>query len=119
MSDEELEAIKRKKFQELKKRLASKEEKNEQIDANKILGKVFKGRAQEVFNTASYQFPDAMNKIKDALVKLVLSGKLNEIDGEQLFFFLRSLGLRVRLNTEIKFTEHGKLKSLAEKMKDL
>jgi len=118
MSDRELLAIRRKRFRELQRRVASKEKKEEKIDADKVLNRVFKGRAWEVFNSARYQYPEIMNKIRDALVKLVLAGRLSEINGEQLYVFLRSIGLRVKLNTEIRFTDHGKLKSLAEKLRE-
>jgi DNA-binding TFAR19-related protein (PDSD5 family) len=59
-----------------------------------------------------------MLRIKEALVKLVLSGKVSEVSGEQLYDLLKSLNLKVRLNTEIKFAEHGKLKSIAEQLKE-
>jgi DNA-binding TFAR19-related protein (PDSD5 family) len=118
MSDSELEAIRRNKLQELQRRLVAKEEKSEEIDADDVLKQVFKGRAQEVFNSAYQQFPGVMSKVKDVLVRLALSGRLKEVTGEQLYFFLRNVGLRVRLNTKIRFAEHGKLKSLTEKMKE-
>lgn len=118
MSDRELLAIRRKRLRELQRRVASKEKKEEKIDADKVLNRIFKGRAWEVFHSASYQYPEIMNKIRDALVKLVLAGRLSEINGEQLYVFLKSIGLRVKLNTEIRFTEHGKLKSLAEKLRE-
>ncbi len=118
MSDSELEAIKRKKLRELQRRLLVKKENAEQIDEDHVLASVFKGRAQEVFNAASYQYPNVMPKLKTALVQLALSGKLKEVTGEQLYYFLRKLGLRVRLTTKIRFTEHGKLKSLSEKLKE-
>ena len=118
MSDSELRAIRRKKLQELQRRLASKEEKNDQIDAYTVLNRVFTRRAWEVFNAASSQFPEVMLRIKEALVKLVLSGKVSEVSGEQLYDLLKSLNLKVRLNTEIKFAEHGKLKSIAEQLKE-
>jgi DNA-binding TFAR19-related protein (PDSD5 family) len=118
VSEDELNAIRRKKLEELQKKLAKKEEKKKEIDVNEILDKTFKGRAWEVFNTASYQYPELMKKISDLLVKLVLSGKLSELNGEQLYTFLRRLGLRVRLKTQIKITSQGKLKSLSEKIKE-
>jgi hypothetical protein len=59
-----------------------------------------------------------MAKVKDALVRFALSGRLKEVTGEQLYSFLRNVGLRVRLKTKIRFAEHGKLKSLTEKMKE-
>ena len=119
MSDSELMAIRRKKLMEMWKRLSSKKEKkDEKIDPNKILNRVFRGRAWEVYNAASSQYPQIMDRVRDALVKLVQSGRLNEVNGEQLYLFLRSIGLRVRLNTEIRIMEHGKLKSLAEKLRE-
>ncbi|MEM2875936.1 MAG: hypothetical protein QXL67_03160 [Candidatus Bathyarchaeia archaeon] len=118
MSESELIAIRRKKLQELQKRLTSKkDEKGERVDKKKVLDKVFKGRAWEVFDAACSQYPDLMNKIGEALVKLVLAGKLKEINGEQLYTFLKGLGLRVKLNTEIRFMEHGELRSLRDKLK--
>lgn len=71
-----------------------------------------------MFNAASSQFPNVISKIKDVLVRLALSGRLKEVTGEQLYLFLNNLGVRVRLNTKIHYTEHGKLKSLAEKIKE-
>ncbi len=118
MSDKDLQAIKRRKLRELQKKLAAKQKKTEKINEDKILDKIFKGRAWEVFNSASYQFPDVMGKVKDALVNLALSGRLEEVTGEQLYLFLRNLGLRVRLDTKIRYTDHGQFKSLAEKIKE-
>lgn len=118
MSDSELRAIRRRKLRKLQKRLASKQKKTEETDVYKALHGVFKGRAWEVFNAASYQFPAVMSEVRDALVKLALTGRLKEVTGEQLYHFLRNLGLRVRLNTQIRFAEHGKLKSLTEKVRE-
>jgi len=118
MSDNELAAIRRNKLRELERRLTAKQKKTEEIDADKILNGLFKGRAWEVFNAASYQFPSVMQEVKKALVKLSMSGRLEAVTGEQLYLFLRTLGLRVRLDTKIRYAEHGKLKSVAEKMKE-
>jgi len=118
MSESELRAIRRDKLRELQRRLAEKQNKTEEIDADKVLKGIFKGRAWEVFNSAIYQYPAIIGKVEDALVNLALSGKLQEVTGEQLYLFLRNLGLRVRLNTRIRYTDHGQLKSLAEKIKE-
>ena len=118
MSDGELAAIRRNKLRELKRRLTAKQKETEEIDADKILSGIFKGRAWEIFNAAIYQFPNVMKEVKKALVKLALSGRLKAVNGEQLYLFLKTLGLRVRLDTKIRYAEHGKLKSLAEKMKE-
>jgi DNA-binding TFAR19-related protein (PDSD5 family) len=117
MSDSQLDALRRKKLLELQRKLAVKENKTETVDANAALNRVFRGRAWEVFNAASYQFPQAMSRIKDLLVELSSSGKLKEVTGEQLYLFLTNLGLKVRLDTKIEFASHGELKPIAEKLK--
>jgi len=118
MSDAELRAIRQKKFRELQEKLACEQEKTGKTDVDEVLNGIFKDRAWEVFNTASHQFPNVMVRVKKGLVKLALSGKLREVTGEQLYLFLRNLGLRVRLNTKIRFVDHGELKSLSAKMRE-
>lgn len=122
MNNVELDTIRRNKLRELQRRLAAKHRMNkkrtEQINPDKILDRIFRGRALEVFNSANKQYPNAMIKIKDVLVTLAQSGRLNEITGEQLYYFLRKLGLRVRLKTTIRFSEDGELKSLSEKIRE-
>jgi DNA-binding TFAR19-related protein (PDSD5 family) len=118
MSDDELEALKRKRLLELQRRMASRQEKPEPINARKVLDGVFRGRAWEVFNAANSQYPSVMVEIEHRLVNLVSEGKLIEIDGEQLYALLRTVGLDVRLNTEIKVMKHGKTQSLSEKFKE-
>jgi len=118
MSDKELEAIRQRKLQELQERVIAKEQNKEPTHKANILDNVFKGRAWEVFNAASSQFPDEMAKIKDGLESLVLDGKISEIGGEQLYAFLREIGLSIRLNTTIQVLNHGKTQSLSEKFKE-
>ena len=118
MSDRELEAIKQRKLLELQKKIASREQKKEKFDRDEILNRVLKGRAWEVFIAAQSQFPAAMARIETLLVGLALEGKITQIQGEQLYALLREIGLRVRLNTTIKVTSHGKTKLLSDKFKD-
>ncbi len=117
MSDPELEAIRRNKLRELQRRLHAPK-KIEETDANGVLDRIFTGRAWEVFKAADLQFPTAMRSVRDVLVDLARSGRLTEITGEQLYVFLRNLGLRVRLVNKIRFVEHGELKSISEKVKE-
>jgi len=118
MSDDDLAAIRQKKLREFQRRMGTKTNQPEIINSDEVLNKIFKDRAWEIFNTAIYQFPDAMRKVKDVLVKLASSGKLTEVTGEELYVFLRKLGLEVKLNTTITYASHGQLKSLEEKMKE-
>lgn len=119
MSDAELQAIRRRKIRELQRNLANRqpEEPANAVNEDEVLNRVFRGRAWEVFNTGSQQYPQIMLKVKQALVQLALAGKLHEVTGEQLYQFLRRLGIHVRLNTSISFAKHGKLQSLSEKVK--
>jgi DNA-binding TFAR19-related protein (PDSD5 family) len=117
MSDNELDAIRRKRLLELQRKLTAKENKSEVVSSDQVLNNVFRGRAWEVFNAASSQFPQAMSRIRNILVGLASSGKIKEVSGEQLHLFLRNLGLKVRLDTKIEFASHGELKPLTEKLK--
>jgi DNA-binding TFAR19-related protein (PDSD5 family) len=118
MSDDELAAIRRRKLREFQKKLVTKENQSAATNANDVLNEIFTGRAWEVFNSASQQFPNAMGRVKDVLVKLASSGRLTEVTGEELYIFLRKLGLEVKLNTKISYASHGQLKSLEEKVKE-
>lgn len=118
MNDLELEAMRRKRYLQLQKRMAIKENKTKEPNADDVLNRVFKGRAWEVFNSASHQFPEVMTRIKELLVKLALSGEVKEITGEELYLFLVDLGLKVRLQTKIEFASHGEVKSLHDRLKE-
>jgi DNA-binding TFAR19-related protein (PDSD5 family) len=118
MSDSELEAIRRKRHLEFQKKIATKQSKTEKTDANEVLNSVLKGRAWEVFNAASYQFPQIMSRVKQLLVKLASSGEIKEVSGEELYLFLVDLGLKVKLETKIEYASHGEVKSLQDRLKE-
>jgi DNA-binding TFAR19-related protein (PDSD5 family) len=118
MSDLELEAMRRKRYLQLQKRMAIKENKTKEPNADDVLNRVFKGRAWEVFNSASHQFPEVMGRMKELLVKLASSGEVKEITGEELYLFLVDLGLKVRLQTKIEFASQGEVKSLRDRLKE-
>jgi DNA-binding TFAR19-related protein (PDSD5 family) len=134
MSDDpQIELLKRRKLQLLKRRLLIEkmeaEKQEEEADApsppapppqpTEVLRRVFVGRAWEVWNAAMAQYPHVTKEFEGALVKLIKSGRLrNQISGEQLFWFFRRLGVRVRLNTKIRIYESGELKSIADKLRD-
>jgi len=118
MSDWELDAIRRKRYAELKKKITPKEDKPAKPNADEILNSIFKGRAWEIFSSASDQFPEAMSRVKDLLVKLAVSGEVKEITGEELYVFLVDLGLKIRLETKIEFASHGEVKSLRDRLKE-
>ncbi len=129
MSDDELERLKRKKMQELQRRMAakdaqqaaqelSKKDKPKEPTKDEYLDRIFGDRAWEVWKIAREQFPQIIPQVEDALVDAVKTGKIVEkIDGGGLAMFLRQMGIPLRLNTQIRFSEHGELKTLQQKIK--
>jgi DNA-binding TFAR19-related protein (PDSD5 family) len=125
--DDELERIKQRRLREMQRKMflqqsqAAEPKKQEQPRGPsnaEVLGGVFQGRAWEVYNAAREQFPQVMPEVERILVDAVRQGKVNQkIDGESLVGFFRQIGLNVRLNTQIRFAEHGELKTLEQKLK--
>ena len=119
MSDSELERLRRRRLAQLSKRfLTKREEKKEKESEQDLLNKVFVGRAWEVFNATQAQYPQVAKRLGDVLVQLSSSGRIKPVSGQELYYLFRKMGLRVKLKTTIRIKEHGKLKSLEEKMKE-
>jgi programmed cell death protein 5 len=123
--DEELERIKRRRMLELQRRMLQEEKAEEEPEKpaeptpREILNGMFAGRAWEVYETAKIQYPTVMPQVEQALVEGIKSGKIQDrIDGESLFVFLRQLGLNVRLNTKIRYKDHGELKTIGQRIKE-
>jgi len=77
------------------------------------------GRAWEVYNAARAQYPTVNPQIEAMLLAAIKQGKVRQkIDGASLAQFYRQIGIPVRLNTKIKYSEHGELKTLEQKMKE-
>ncbi len=80
---------------------------------------MFGDRAWEVFNAAAYQYPKVIGQVEKILVDGIKEGKITDtIDGAILMGFFRQVGLPVRLNTQIRISDKGELKTLEQKMKD-
>jgi len=129
MSDSELEALRQKKLLEMRRQFerkaekakmeTQKTEKVQAVDPKKVLNRFFIDRAWEVLSAAKDQYPQDASQIENMLVKLITEGKIRgKITGEELYGLFRRLGLRVRLQTRIHVVEHGKVKSLEEKIKE-
>ena len=123
--DEKLERIKRRRMLELQRRMLQEEKAEEEPEkpteptSREILDSMFSGRAWEVYETAKIQYPSVMPQVEQALVEGIKSGKIRDrIDGESLFVFLRQLGFNVRLNTKIRYKEHGELKTIGQRIKE-
>jgi len=123
MTDAELDRLRKRKLLQMQKRFLAGKTGGKAISKEEkswaLLNKVFIDRAWEVFEAAQLQYPEEMKRIEDVLVQLISKGKIKEkISGEELYSFFHQLGLRIKLKTHIRFMEHGKLKSLEEKMKE-
>ena len=121
--DKELEILRRKRLLEMKRHLVKQQE-SETIEVKEkspteILNDVFYNRAWEVWSSAEKQFPTAIKKVEAVLVEIITSGKFKgRINGEELLWFLRRVGLDVRMKTKIRIYERGELKTIADKLKD-
>jgi len=126
--DDELERLKRKKIQEIQRRMAAQQamqaaqtaaqEKPKELGNDKILDGIFGDRAWEVWRAAKEQFPQVIPQVEQILVDGVKQGKIAQrIDGGSLAQFLRQVGLPLRLNTQIRYAEHGELKTLEQKLR--
>jgi programmed cell death protein 5 len=123
--DDELERLKRRRLHELQRRMrreeqeAEEEQKPREKTPEEILSGYLVGRAWEVLRAARAQFPQVMPRVEEAIVEAIKAGRVRErIDGESLFQFLRQLGLPVRLQTSIRYKEHGELKTIGQRLKE-
>ena len=120
LSDRDLEYIKLRKLRELRAKHKPKSPQPEQSqDPFAIVKKKLVGRGEEVLYAAYNQHPQITKNVLTGVAKLIESGRLNEpITGELLYELFQSLGYSIRLETKIIFKEHGKTKSVTEKLKD-
>lgn len=123
MSDEDLEL----KMLELKRlrRLAQAMKKDEQVkkeekepDPLEIVEGRLGDRGEEVLRAGLDQYPRETSEVVKALAAAIRTGKISEkIDGSSLYLLFRSLGLRVKLDTEIKYYRKGEYQRLKDILK--
>ena len=128
--DDELERIKQKRLAEMKRKMLLKQimdqresepepETPREATNQEVLDAMFGYRAWEVYSAAAYQYPQVIGQVEQILVEGIKEGKIaNIIDGAALMGFFRQVGLPVRLNTKIRISDHGELKTLEQKMKE-
>jgi len=128
--DDELKRIKQKRLAEMKRKMLLKQikdqresepepEQSREATNQEVLDAMFGNRAWEVYSAAAYQYPQVIGQVEQILVNGIKEGKIADIiDGAALMGFFRQVGLPVRLNTKIRISEHGELKTLEQKMKE-
>jgi DNA-binding TFAR19-related protein (PDSD5 family) len=123
--DPNLAIIKARKLKELQK-IAAKKEKlksnNQKINLptmnKEIISRYLYDRGDEVLALAESQFPIQTKAIVDKIAEIIRSGEVSQkISGGELLSFFRSVGLNIRINTNIRIEDHGKLVSFSDKLK--
>ncbi len=90
----------------------------DKVDPRRVVADILVGRADEVMETARKYYPTQIAELESRLAQVILSGSLKgPVTGEELYSFLRQLGLNFSLDTKIRIREGGKLKSLEEKLR--
>lgn len=134
MDDPDLELIKARKMKKLQEQLASKEKgkdtinlelqnktnknKPEGIDSERnFLLRYLYDRGDEVLKLAERQFPLQTKIIIKRLNELIRFGEISKISGGDLLAVYRSLGLNIRVDTQISISDHGKTISFSDKLK--
>lgn len=117
--DPELEIIKARKLRELKKKATSDKKAKEVKSDRDLLVENLVDRGMEVLRAAEAQYPRETAIIVTKLAEFIRNGELQEkISGGALLSLFRSIGLRVRMDTKISVEEHGRLVSLADRLKN-
>lgn len=125
--DPELAIIKARKMKQLKEKAALSEKIKEdeiktnmtKIDDKEILLKYLYDRGDEVLRLADSQFPVQTRVIVKRIVELIKSGEIDSlISGGELLAIFRSVGVRIRVDTNIRIEDHGKYISFGEKLKE-
>ena len=121
----ELELLRQKKALELRRKMLLSQEKPSpppvvapKIDAQEVVKRILTGRGVEVLETARRYYPKETRLIEKNIADLIESGRLKgPVSGEELYSFLRRVGLVFSMNVKIRVKEHGELKSLEEKFR--
>lgn len=125
MSDEdrELERLKAKRLEEMKRNIDSQVQKTPEPEKKKtpsyrdtVISRLGY-RGMEVMQNAESQFPNEAKMVIDKLGQLIQSGEIDEeIDGGKLLALFRSVGVYVRMQTKINIEQDGKFVSLSDKL---
>ena len=125
--DPELAIIKARKMKQLKEKAALNEKIKEdetktnmtKIDDKEIVLKYLYDRGDEVLRLAEAQYPVQTEIIIKRIADLIKSREIDSlISGGELLAIFRSVGLRIRVDTNIRIEDHGKYISFGEKLKE-
>ena len=121
----DLDLQRQKRALELRRKMLQSQEKPATIQPPKppesprdIVRRILSGRGEEVIETARRYYPAEIEKLESNIATLVAEGRLKgPISGEELYAFLRRVGLAFSMDVKIRIKEHGGLKSIEEKLR--
>lgn len=122
----DIDLLRQKKALELRKKMLLSQEKpapaaveTPKLNPREAVQKILTGRGVEVLETARRYYPKQVAMIEENLGRLIESGRLKgPVSGEELYSFLRRVGLSFSMDTKIRVKEHGELKTLEEKFRE-
>jgi DNA-binding TFAR19-related protein (PDSD5 family) len=122
----DIELLRQKKALELRKKMLLSQEKPAtvpvqapKLSPREVVRKILAGRGVEVLETARRYYPKEVGIIEDNLARLIESGRLKgPVSGEELYSFLRRIGLSFSMDVKIRIKEHGELKTLEQKFQE-
>lgn len=120
----ELELARQRRALELKRKLLESQAKTQApppkpIESPKeIVRRILADRGPEVLETARRYYPAEIDRLEAGIAAAVTQGRLKgPVSGEELYSFLRRLGLVFSMDVKIRIKEHGQLKSIEEKFR--
>nr|ACY24561.1 uncharacterized conserved protein [uncultured crenarchaeote 76h13] len=125
--DPDIAIIKARKMKQLKEKAALIEKIKEvetktnvtKTNDKEIVLKYLYDRGDEVLRLAESQFPIQTEIIVKRIADLIKSREIDSlISGGELLAIFRSVGLRIRVDTNIRIEDHGKFISFGEKLKE-
>src|SRR2546430_9953955 len=122
----EIELLRQKKALELRKKIVHCQGKPPpppvetlKLNSREVVQKILTGGGAEVLAKARRYYPKEVGVIEENLARLIDSGRLKgPVSGEELYSFLRRVGLSFSMDTKIRVKEHGELKTLEEKFRE-
>jgi DNA-binding TFAR19-related protein (PDSD5 family) len=122
----EIELLRKKRELELRKKMMLSQEKNPHARAQtakasprEIVRRVLAGRGIEVLETARRYYPQQVSQVEETLAGMIESGRLKgPVSGEELYSFLRRIGLVFSMDVKIRVKERGELKTLEQKFRE-
>ena len=121
----EIDILRQKKALELKRKMLLSQEKPEEkpqprkLSSREIVRSILSGRGEEVLETARRYYPPQVAQLEETLAQLIRSGRLKgPVSGEELYSFLRRVGLVFNMDVKIRVKERGELKTLEQKFRE-